>query len=282
MNPSAPGAAVPDRPLLQLARAELHRAKQLRSARWCAHGVTLALGLVGLWLNSEASYVAAMLAVFSEALAWTLRQRSRSHHQRAEQGKRIAELRRFYDPTTAIGAETDWRRAVSSWACKNAIDARFNDADYWDSSAGQGSGALRQAVREAAWWSWSLYDEGGRVAGWIAGVAVGSALTILFIFLFTGLADAAEEVARITLLVIAGLISADALTLRADWSSAAAESRSAYQALSGAARTDADVFRLWGDYRTITVGTEPIPQWIYDKHRERLNTAWRAENVAAA
>lgn len=280
MTPSAT-MAVPDRPLLQLTRAELHRAKQLRTTRWCAHGVTFLISLIGLWVSSEASYIVALLAVVSEAFAWMLRQRSRSHHQRAEQGKRIAELRRFYDPTTAIGAETDLRRAISAWACRNAGDPRFNDADYWDASSGHGRDRLRAAVREAAWWSWSLYDEGCKVAAWIAAMAVGSALTILFIFLFTGLADAAEEVARITLLVIAGLISADALTLRADWSSAAAESRSAYQALSGMARTDADVFRLWGDYRTITAGTEPIPQWIYDKHRDRLNTACRAENVAA-
>ena len=282
MTPSATGAAVPDRPLLQLARAELHRAKQLRTARWCAHGVTLAISVVGLWLSNEASYIAALLAVISEAVAWTLRDRSRNHHYRAEQGKRIAELRRFYDPTTAVGAETDWRRAVSTWACKNASDPRFDDGDYWDTAAGRGREPLRKAIREAAWWSWSLYDEGCKIAVWVAALAVGSVLTILFVFLFTGLADAATEVARITLLVIGGLISADALTLRAEWSAAAAESRSAYQALSGIARTDADVFRLWGDYRTVTAGTEPIPQWIYDKHRARLNTAWRAENVVAS
>jgi hypothetical protein len=271
--------AVPDRPLLQLARAELHRAKQLRTARWAAHAVTFLVGLVGLRLSGNASYLGAMLTVVSEAVAWTLRQRSRTHHQRAEQGKRIAELRSFYDPTAAAGTETDFRRGVSAWACKHAGDARFDDAEYWDVSSGQGRDRLRKAVREAAWWSWSLYDEGSKVATWVAGVAVGSALAILFVFLFTGLASAAEEVARITLVVIAGLISADALTLRADWSSAAAESRSAYQGLSSTARTDADVFRLWCDYRTITAGTEPIPQWIYDKHRARLNTAWRAENT---
>ncbi len=281
MSRSATGTAVPDRPLLQLARAELHRAKQLRTVRWCAHGVTFVIGLVGLWLSGEASYVAALVAVGSEAVAWTLRQRSRSHHQRAEQGMRIAELRRFYDRTTATGAETDFRRAVSAWACKNAGDPRFDDAAYWDVSFGHGRDPLRKAVREAAWWSWSLYDQSCKVAVWVAGTAVGLALAILFIFLFTGFADAAEEVGRITLLVIAGLISADALTLRADWSSAAAESRCVYQALTGTPRSDADVFRLWGDYRTVTAGTEPIPQWVYDKHCDRLNTAWRAENVAA-
>ena len=281
MSPAARGAAVPDRPLLQLARAELHRAKQLRTARWCAHGVTFLIGLVSLWLSGGASYVAAFLAVVSEAVAWALRQRSHNHHHRAEQGKRIAELRRFYDPTTAVGAETDFRRAVSTWACNNAGDPRFDDAAYWDAPSGRGSDSLRKAVREAAWWSWSLYDECGKVAAWVAGGAVGAAVSILFVFLFTGLADAAEDVARITLVVVTALISADALTLRADWSSAAAESRSAYQALDATARTDADVFRLWVDYRTITAATEPIPQWIYDTHRDRLNTAWRAENPLA-
>jgi hypothetical protein len=275
-----PVTAVPDRPLLQLARAELQRAKQLRTARWCAHAVTFLIGLAGLWLSDRASYVAALAAVGSEAAAWTLRQQSKRHHQRAEQGKRIAELRRFYDPATASGAETDFRRAVSTWACKNASDPRFDDHGYWDASAGQGREPLRKAIREAAWWSWSLYEEGRKVAAWIAGLAVGVAVLILLIFVFTGLADAAEEVARITLLIVAGLIGADALSLRADWASAATDSRSSYQALSTPSASDADVFCLYVDYRAMTAGTEPIPTRIYDRHRDRLNVAWRAENLA--
>jgi hypothetical protein len=137
------------------------------------------------------------------------------------------------------------------------------------------------AVREAAWWSWSLYDEGRKAATKVVAGILGVALVILFVFVLTNLDDAAEEVARITLLVIAGLIGADALTVRSDWASASAESRSAYQSLSTPAGSDANVFRLWVDYHTVTAGTEPIPQWIYEKNRARLNVAWRAENPIA-
>jgi hypothetical protein len=274
-------AAVPDRPLLQLVRAEQFRAKQLRTCRFIAHGVTLVVGLTGLALSGNASYVAALLAVLSEIAAWMLRSESRAHHQRAEQGKRIAELRRFFDPATAIGAESDLRRAVSAWACAHASEPRFNDADYWDTDAGEGREPLRMAVREAAWWSWSLYDEGRKIAARIAALSLGLAVLVLLVMTLTDFAEAAEEVARITLLVVAGLISADALTVRADWAAAASESRSAYQSLSVEARTDVDVFRLWGDYRVVTASTEPIPQWIYDRNRERLNVAWAAENAGA-
>ena len=93
MSPSS--IAVPNARLLRLARAEQHRAKQLRTYRWAAHGITFAIGLVGLWLSGDASYVAALLAVCSESAAWGLRQRSRASHQQAEKGKRIYE--RIYE-----------------------------------------------------------------------------------------------------------------------------------------------------------------------------------------
>lgn len=272
------GGALPIARLLRLARAEQHRAKLLRTYRWCAHAVTFTIGLAGLWLSGEASYIAALLAVVSETGAWMLRQRSRARHQRAEQGKRIAELRRFYEPATAAGAETDFRRAVSSWACDHADEERFDDSDYWDAPSGEGREPLRRAVREAAWWSSNLYDEGRKAAALAAGVAVGFVLTSLVLFLFVGLASAAEEVGRITLLVIAGLISADALSLRADWSTASADSNTAYLSLTPAASSDADLFSLYVGYRALTAGTEPIPDWIYRRHRDRLNAAWRAEN----
>ncbi|MET0603458.1 MAG: hypothetical protein ABW167_15840 [Baekduia sp.] len=279
MSPST--TAVPSARLLPLARAEQHRAKQLRTYRWAAHGVTFAIGLVGLWLSAEASYVAALLAACSESVAWVLRQRSRARHQHAEKGKRIAELRLFYDPSAATGAETDFRRAVSSWACEHADEQRFDDSDYWDSSPGMGRDSLRRSVREAAWWSWNLYEEGVKRAGWFAAATVGFALLLLVLFLFVGLAEAAEEVARITLLVITGLIGADALSLRADWTAAASDSRAAHLSLTPPANSEADLFSLYVDYRALTAGTEPIPDWIYRRHRERLNAAWRAENGAS-
>jgi hypothetical protein len=273
---NAAAGALPDRPLLQLARAELHRAKQLRTCRVAAHGLTLIVGAVGLSMSGHGTYVISLLAVVTEAAAWTFRQQSRAHHQRAELGLRIAEARRFYDPATAVGADAEFRSEISRWACAHASEFRFDDTTYWDAAAGTGLDPLRLSLREAAFWSSRLYAEAARLAQLAAVVPVLLTVGLVFLFVLTDLDEAAQAVARLTALVIAALISADILTVRADWTRAASTSQTTYEALNTPLASEADLLRRYVDYRIVTAATEPIPGWIYDHRQDRLNVAWQA------
>jgi hypothetical protein len=172
---------------------------------------------------------------------------------------------------------------ASAWAREHAGKDRFDDSAYWSTDSEPGRETLQRALAESSFWSGHLYATGSRVAFALAGSSVTACFVVLLFLILAGGQGAAETVARLTVLIITALIGGDALTVAADWRASAAVSREACARfrLMSPPMSDAELLRLYTDYRAATAAAEPIPGLLYERKKAMLNRAWASEHPLA-
>jgi hypothetical protein len=259
--------------LLALSRAETEEAKRLFQLHLYAHAAALILGIPAIFVSGVATYVLAVAALISEAVAWTLRKTGSERQEQGEKARRRALLMEAYDDTTEPIDVTDLRHGFSNRAERAAID--HEDPSYWSTTAPVGPKRLVEQLQESAYYSKHLYRETAKDATKIS-VALGAVAIALLLATVLVDSDAARlAVTRIVVVFLAFLITVDGVTLALAWGSAAQQAGNVDRRLE---RCDPDgseaVLAIWGDYSVATATAPPIPTPVYGKHKERLEQEW--------
>lgn len=264
--------------LFALSRAEQERAKILLKYRLWAHAGTLVLGLVALVLVEPAVYALPVLALITEGAAWYLKFTAMEAHGLAEEGRRRAVLigELGADPDTLATAEL---RATFSDKARST-SARWEDPDYFSSSASPGFARLTDSLQESAFWSSRLYGAAAR-RDVLRIVAVVAVLVVVLLVLFSvDASSAAEAMARAATVFLATLITADLLGAALAYMAAGRTSGRVVRRLDRIDPSDAGhLLAVYGDYATATAMALPIPSDIYRKQHDKIDAAWRDRRV---
>jgi hypothetical protein len=261
--------------LLALSRAEQEISKEWFVRSRLAHVATLLLSVPTLFVGEGAAYYLAFAALATEVIAWILRFLADRRHSLAEEGRRRALLADALNKDDEQLALRDLRTKFSSRSEKLA--PKFEDPNYYGSEETPGNSRLRAHMQESAFWSRDLY---GVAAQWA--LAASSALLVvvvvaLFVVIGLGSGSTTLQVARIGVLFLSFLVFSDVLTQALAWRDAAAKSDAVYRRLEGSTLDDPGAaLAVFGDYSVATATTPPIPSFIYDLRRKRIDDAWRS------
>jgi len=260
--------------VLALSRAESANAK--RMSRWAlwAHALTVVLAFAALVLDAPWVYWLAFGTLLGEGAAWWSRLQALATHSRAETARRRALL------ITSFGADpgdldtVDVTQRLTDWARRNA--SKYEDGEYWSSTLPPGPTRLKETLQESAFWSTHLYRAAAtralRVFGGLVLIVGVAALALVF-------ADAGEVgvmAARAIVVILTALVATDALADSLRWSSASRAAETVDRRLVSADLSDPGTLAaIIADYATATEGAAPIPNRLYEKCHNRLNTAWQ-------
>jgi hypothetical protein len=267
--------------LLALARSETEEARRFFRLRIYAHGVTLVLGIPAIFVPGAAAYVLAVLALMSEAVAWTLRKLGSHHQERGERGRRRALLMEAYGDTQEPIDVTDLRHDFSDRAERAAPG--HEDPSYWSTTAPFGPKRLVGQLQESAFWSKHLFGEAAKDA---AKISTALGLLAVLILLAAMLVDPDEvrlAVARIVVVFLAFLITVDCVSRALAWSAAARQASEVDRRLEHCDPDGSEaVLAIWGDYGVATATAPPIPTHVYLKNKDRLEREWSSRHAGSS
>jgi hypothetical protein len=260
--------------LIALARAGFTRAKVLHRMRLGAHVVGLLAGLGALFAPAPWAYVLSLVVLLAEGVAWFLRHNANQQQSAAEEARRRGLL------IDALGIDeepldtTDLRRRFSSHL--EAAAQNFEDENYYASKEPPGLERLRTHLQESAFWSKGLYEAAAQRSFRIWGVVAVSVVLVSYFAQPFAAAATAEVAVKAMVIFLTFLPATDGFGQGLGWATAAKQAEAIDRRLE---RLDAQakepLIAAFADYAVAVGSTAPIPAWVYNAERERLNTLWR-------
>jgi len=176
---------------------------------------------------------------------------------------------------------TDLRRRFSARLETQA--RKFEDEEYYASKEAPGLERLRSHLQESAFWSKGLYEAAAQRSFWVWG-AVATVVVLVSYFAQPFVAAATAEIAvKAMVIFLAFLPATDGFGQALGWAGAAKQADAVDRRLE---RLDAQarepLIAAFADYSVAAACTAPIPAWVYDAERERLNTLWRERKRLAS
>lgn len=258
----------------------LSRAEQVLAKRWfvvsrLAHVATLVVTLPTLFIEGKVPYFLVLAALVSEVVAWLFRCLGDRKHYLAEEARRRALLAdALAKPADALALRD--LHAKFSRRAKRIVN-RLEDPDYYATDASPGPARLRAELQESAFWSRELYSAAAPFAYTVAIIIFTFVVGALFAVVGTESSDLSLVVARIGVLFLSFLVFSDILTQGLAWTDASRRSDAVCRRLETETLQDeAGALAVFGDYCVATAATPPIPTFIYERNRGRIETAWRS------
>lgn len=260
--------------LLALSRAASEEAKDALRKRTWAHVATGIITLVSYSLPPTASHVFVMVAILTEMAAWYYRRRAQGRHMCAEHLRRSALLMNAYgrkdEPIEAIDARACLPKAVE----RRAVE--LEDANYYASTLPAGPERLVETLQESAFYSKHLCRAAARRLFVVTGALIVGILIAIGLVLPSLDGPAITIVARIVIVFLMVLITADVCGEALDWHDSAAVAERVDRVLEQqTVPIEQELLAIFADYSVATAGALPIPTDLYMKQRDQLDEKWR-------
>jgi hypothetical protein len=151
----------------------------------------------------------------------------------------------------------------------------IDDPNYYASVLPPGRQRLAQVLEESSFWSKHLYRAAATESFWISGGVIVALFVAALIAAPFANAGTTLVVSRAAILLLGVLVSIDEVGTAMGWSSAA-EAASCVNAQLGKIDVEREpqLMTLLADYSVATATAAPIPQHVYERHKERLNELW--------
>jgi hypothetical protein len=241
---------------------------------------TFVLSIISIFISNPYTYIPALLALGVQVCSWIFRDKAGKFHSNGEEG------RTHGLSLNALGS-TEERLELNKWLSRvtNASGQTPEPAasDYFASNSPIGMRRLCDHLQENAFWNMHQYQKTAahysKILGIFAGITVASVLVAI------PLASGGGSLIFARVLVSA-LASGAALTQFSEvrsWRSAEAKSERLDNRLDSLSSFSEEELRqdklgtilaVYGDYRVTTASAPPIPKWLYDREKDRLNELW--------
>lgn len=260
--------------MLQLSRAGFDRAENLLTRKQRLECALLVVAVGAMCLEGAVAYALSVMALLLQALAWLARFHGLSTHRLSERAKRQALLLDALGSLEGSLELTDLRTEFETPITESA--KRADAATYYSSSEAPGPARLRDLVLESAFWSKHLYRKSAirslrRVGLWLVGI-----LTALFLSIPEASGDTRLLVARVLLLLLGSVVMFEDLGDGLSWLAASTGTeRVCARAEHVNSPSHHQQLALFADYSAATVVAPPIPDGIYEREKDRLNSLWK-------
>ncbi|MFJ6703877.1 MULTISPECIES: hypothetical protein [unclassified Streptomyces] len=242
---------------------------------------TFALSVVSIFISNPYTYIPALLALAVQVSSWLARDKAGSLHSAGEEGRTHGlSLNALGTPAERLELNK-WLSRVTPRMPSQATEPATSD--YYASNAPVGLRRLCDNIQENAFWNMHQYQKTAAHYTRLLWVFSGATLAMILIAIPLTSGDGNLVLARI---LVAVLASGAALTQFGEvrsWKSAEAKSERLDIRLDSLASLSEEELRegklgtilaIYGDYRVTTAGAPPIPKWMYDRERDRLNDLW--------
>lgn len=282
ISPPSPGEVI------GLANDQLEKA-----ARWYKLSrrlpiATFTLSTISIFITNPYTYIPAALALLVQMCSWSFRDKAAKCHSNGEEGRTRGLL---HDALGATGEHLELNKWLSRVAPPPGSPApEPAPDDYFASASPHGLRRLCSHLQENAFWNSHQYQKTAAFYGRALVSFVGATVVSILIAMPLTSGDGSLIFARV---LVAGLASGAALTQFSEWRSwKSAESKSErldarLDALAECTEDDlrtnklGTVLSLYGEYCVTTAGAPPVPKWIYESDKDRLNRLWEQRNTSS-
>lgn len=248
---------------------------------------TFFLSTVSIFIANPYTYIPALLALGVQVCSWIFRDKAGRFHSNGEEGR----MRGL--SLNALGS-TEERLELNKWLSRvkpsTAQQAPEPAApDYFASNSPIGMRRLCDHLQENAFWNMHQYQQ--TAAHYARVLWIFTGLTLASILVAIPLASGGRGLILARVLV-AALASGAAVTQFSEvrsWKSAEVKSEYLDARLDSLASFSEDELRrdkvgailsVYGDYCVTTASAPPVPKWLYERDKVRLNDLW-ARRVAS-
>ncbi|MFJ4869497.1 hypothetical protein [Streptomyces sp. NPDC088757] len=242
---------------------------------------TFALSTVSIFISNPYTYIPALLALGVQVCSWVARDKAGSFHSIGEEG------RTHGLSLNALGS-TEERLELNKWLSRVTPGTAGQTTepaapDYFASDAPVGLRRLCDHLQENAFWNMHQYQKTAALYAQILWIFAGVTLAMILVAVPLASGDGNLIFARI---LVAALASGAALTQFGEvrsWKSAEAKSERIDLRLDALASFSEEELRqsklgtilaIYGDYRVTTASAPPVPKWMYEREKDRLNRLW--------
>lgn len=267
--------------VMALAHEELAEAS--RRYRWSRQlqVITFAASVVSIFVSSQYAYYAALVALISQGLSWTLRIHANGQQSIGDEGRMRGLL------LDALGATTE-RIDLANLVNRISSDARARavasvDPNYFASKAPYGVVRLRDHLQENAFWGKCLYGAAAdRYSRLLIAFGV-AAIAVVLVAIPLAPHGQSLVVARVLVTALSFGAALTQINEILSWRSAKSKIETVDRRLEVLATLSETqlmsqgieaLFAVFGDYCVATATSPPFPGSIYLRQRRHLNTLW--------
>lgn len=260
----------------KLCSAYFKMAKRLWGAALLCKLTIILTGALVVWFSvfaKAAPFVAFLLAIFAEWLAW-----------RSDKTKGVAEsLLRKLDFRDALGweiskAEVSDILARTSAKIRSSIPPDDGQGNYFASRDAEGTTRALKNIQESAWWSKHLAEKMGQYALALTIITFVGSLFVLVVSISTAVnSEVLSSIGRVITSVLMLVLSLGLIRLTLGYY---AFSRKAQRAEERAGEClkygcgNLDAVKLYNEYHLDRASAPLIPDWAWKLNQEYLNELW--------
>ncbi|MFE2357973.1 hypothetical protein [Streptomyces parvulus] len=241
---------------------------------------TFALSIFSIFISNPYTYIPTLLALGVQVCSWISRDKAGKLHSNGEEG-------RAYGLSLDALGSTEERLELHKWLSR--VTPAPGQApepaapDYFASISPTGMRRLCDHLQENAFWNMHQYQK--TAAHYTRILCIFTAVAVTSVLVAIPLASGGGSLIFARVLV-AALASGAAMTQISEvrsWKSAEAKSErldARLDLLSAFSEEDlrrdklGTILAVFGDYRVTTASAPPIPKWLYDREKDRLNELW--------
>lgn len=281
MTSSSPPPLVSTDEIIGLANHQLKKAASDYGRSRRLQLAALVLGVSSIFIKNAYTYIPALSALCIQLASLTIRYRAARCHGTGEEGRTWGFL------IDALGPQAE-RIDLASWFDRASLKPGELPEpvlpNYFASKSPVGLRRLCDNLQENAFWGVHQYRAAAAYYG--MRLKVLTALAAILVLASVPYTSGGQGLilARILVAVLASGAALTQLTEVMSWRSAEVKSETLdrrLEALSRVAESELRsdhiiaVFSAYGDYRSATAMAPPVPSFLYDRERDRLNTLWQ-------
>ncbi len=260
--------------VLALSRAGIENAKTFYRWRLFFHICTLCIGVAGIFVPDNATYLLAVFALITEGIAWILNYMGDQSHTLSRQGLRRAILLDAFGVSDATLDIANFKRRFSK-----AVETK---AEYMDMSTYYGSvlpfgiERFREDLQESAFWSSHLFGKAAINSLIKFIVFVVASFAIIF-FTAPYISGANSSLFfRVIILFLSFVPASEEFRNLFAWWDASKQTGSVRDRLEHVdLEAKEQLLTAFGDYIAAVETAPPIPTSLHKKDQERLNRLWQ-------
>jgi hypothetical protein len=242
---------------------------------------TFIASIVSVFVSSKYAYYPALLALMSQGAAWALRIRASSQQSVGDEARMRGLLLDAIGSTTEHIDLADLVHRIGSEARARAV--KSVDPNYFASKAPQGVVRLRDHLQENAFWGKSLYADAANRYSRLLGAFAVAAIAVVLIAIPLAPHDQSLIVARVLVTALSFGAALTQVNEILSWRSAKSKIEIVDRRLEVLAPLSETqlmskwieaLFAVFGDYCVATAMSPPVPENIYLRQRETLNSLW--------